>query len=47
METGYKAFKVSLPKSIQVEEQRFGVEPEIVAKVSTVASAEADRLLTL
>ena len=34
METGYKAFKASLIKSIQIEEDRFGVEPEIVAKLA-------------
>ena len=34
METGYKAFKASLVKSIQIEEDRFGIEPEIVAKLA-------------
>lgn len=34
METGYKAFKASLIKSIQIEEDRFGFEPEIVAKLA-------------
>jgi len=34
METGYKAFKAPLIKSIQIEEDRFGVEPEIVAKLA-------------
>jgi glycosyltransferase involved in cell wall biosynthesis len=34
METGYKAFKASLIKSIQIEESRFGVEPEIIAKLA-------------
>jgi len=33
METGYKAFKAPLIKSIQIEEDRFGVEPEIIAKL--------------
>src|SRR5437667_7861597 len=33
METGYKAFKAPLIKSIQIEEDRFGVEPEITAKL--------------
>ena len=32
METGYKAFKASVMKSLQIEEHRFGVELEIVAK---------------
>jgi glycosyltransferase involved in cell wall biosynthesis len=34
MEAGYKAFKASLIKSIQIEEDRFGVEPEIIAKIA-------------
>ena len=34
IETGYKAFNASLIKSIQIEEDRFGVEPEIVAKLA-------------
>lgn len=34
MQTGYKAFKGPLIKSIQIEEDRFGVEPEIVAKLA-------------
>ena len=33
VETGYKAFKAPLIKSIQIEEDRFGVEPEIIAKL--------------
>ena len=37
METGYKAFKASVMKSIQIEEHRFGVEPEIVAKFARPA----------
>ena len=34
MQTGYKAFKAPLIKSIQIEEDSFSVEPEIVAKVA-------------
>jgi len=34
VETGYKAFKTPLIKSIQIEEDRFGVEPEIIAKLA-------------
>jgi glycosyltransferase involved in cell wall biosynthesis len=34
IETGYKAFRASLIKSIQIEEDRFGVEPEIIAKLA-------------
>jgi hypothetical protein len=34
METGYKAFGAPLIKSIQIKEDRFGVEPEIIAKLA-------------
>ena len=34
METGYKAFRAALIKSIQIKEDRFGVEPEIIAKLA-------------
>jgi hypothetical protein len=34
IETGYKAFKASLIKSIEIEEDRFGVEPEMIAKLA-------------
>jgi len=34
VETGYKAFKTPLIKSIQIEEDGFGVEPEIIAKLA-------------
>ncbi|PWT86415.1 MAG: glycosyl transferase [Acidobacteria bacterium] len=34
METGYKAFRASVIKSIQIEEDGFGVEPEIIAKLA-------------
>jgi glycosyltransferase involved in cell wall biosynthesis len=34
VETGFKAFNASLIKEIQIEEDRFGVEPEIVAKLA-------------
>jgi len=34
LETGYKAFIAPVLKSIQIEEDRFGVEPEIVAKLA-------------
>lgn len=37
METGDKAFKASVMKSIQMEEHRFGAEPEIVAKLARTA----------
>ena len=34
METGYKAFKASVLKTIQIREDRFGFEPEIIAKLA-------------
>jgi glycosyltransferase involved in cell wall biosynthesis len=34
METGYKVFKREVIKRVKIEEDRFGFEPEIVAKVS-------------
>lgn len=34
IEAGYKAFKASVIKSIQIEEDRFAVDPEIVAKLA-------------
>lgn len=34
VETGYKVFRGQLIKSIQIEEDRFGVEPEITAKLA-------------
>jgi glycosyltransferase involved in cell wall biosynthesis len=34
METGYKAFKREVIQSITIEENRFGFEPEITAKVA-------------
>src|SRR4029077_7239439 len=33
-ETAYKAFKARLIKSIRIEEDAFGVEPEIIAKLA-------------
>ena len=40
METGYKAFKASAMKSIQIKEHRFGVEPGIVAKLARTAVSQ-------
>ena len=34
METGYKVFKVEVLRNITVESDRFGIEPEITAKVA-------------
>ena len=33
METGYKAFRVDLLRSLDLSENRFGIEPEITAKI--------------
>jgi len=37
METGCKAFKGSMMDSIQIGEHRFGIEPEIIAKLARTA----------
>lgn len=34
METGYKVFKAEVLKKIRLEEDRFGFEPEITAKIA-------------
>jgi glycosyltransferase involved in cell wall biosynthesis len=34
METGYKAFRTEIIQSIEIQENRFGFEPEITAKIS-------------
>ena len=34
METGYKVFRREIIQKVNIEENRFGFEPEIVAKVS-------------
>jgi glycosyltransferase involved in cell wall biosynthesis len=34
METGYKAFRREVIQSIEIEEKRFGFEPEITAKLA-------------
>ena len=36
METGYKAFRREIIQSVQIEENRFGFEPEITAKISKI-----------
>ena len=33
METGYKLFKTSVIKSINIKEKSFGIEPEITVKL--------------
>ncbi len=34
METCYKGFKLEVVKAISIEENRFGIEPELTAKVA-------------
>jgi hypothetical protein len=34
METGYKVFRREIIQSIKIEEDRFGFEPEITAKIA-------------
>jgi len=34
METGYKAFRLDVVQRVELEESRFGIEPEITAKVA-------------
>lgn len=36
METGYKMFRSEILKQIKIKEKRFGVEPEILAKISRI-----------
>ncbi len=36
METCYKAFRMDIIKQISIEESRFGMEPEITAKISKI-----------
>jgi glycosyltransferase involved in cell wall biosynthesis len=36
METGYKAFTASIAKQLQLIENRFGIEPEITAKLCSI-----------
>lgn len=36
METGYKVFRTEILKQIRIRENRFGVEPELTAKVSRI-----------
>lgn len=36
METCYKLFRTSIIKQIEIKEKRFGVEPEITAKISKI-----------
>ena len=36
METGYKVFRISIIQQIRLEEERFGFEPEVTAKIARV-----------
>lgn len=36
METCYKMFRSEIIKSIQIKENRFGIEPEITAKIAKI-----------
>jgi len=36
METCYKMFRSDIIKSIEIKENRFGIEPEITAKISKI-----------
>jgi hypothetical protein len=36
METGYKMFRTAIIKQINLEEKRFGFEPEVTAKIARV-----------
>ena len=36
METAYKVFRKEVLKQIVIEEDRFGVEPEITAKIANI-----------
>lgn len=36
METCYKMFRSEIIKSIEIKENRFGIEPEITAKISKI-----------
>ena len=36
METGYKVFTASIAKQLQLTENRFGIEPEITAKLCSI-----------
>ncbi len=44
METCYKAFRIEILRRITLEEQRFGFEPEITAKVARLAQKENIRI---
>ena len=47
MECGYKLFKHDVIKNINLEENRFGFEPEITAKISKLDIKINCRLLNL
>jgi hypothetical protein len=40
METCYKMFRTQVIKKIEIEENRFGLEPEITAKAAALVASE-------
>ena len=44
METCYKVFRSNIIKNIKIEENRFGFEPEITAKVARLAKSGKCRI---
>ncbi|MCP4176666.1 MAG: glycosyltransferase [bacterium] len=44
METCYKVFRSSIIKNLHLEENRFGVEPEVTAKIASLAKNENIRI---
>ncbi len=44
METGYKVFRASVIKDLRLREKRFGVEPEITARIARLVKTGACRI---
>ena len=44
METGYKVFKKEILDKIKLKENRFGIEPEITAKIAKIAKIDKIRI---
>jgi len=44
METCYKAFRIEVLRKITLQEQRFGIEPEMTAKIAHLAKTENVRI---
>lgn len=47
METCYKAFRREIIQSVKIEENRFGFEPEITAKIAKLAKADKCRIFEI